>query len=1333
MSRCGRVALRWRAGFDRRCMVPLDARASRGTRAASALAFAIAFAFILSSSAEGAVAQFGSEGEGAGQFVEARGAAVEQASGDLYVVDRNNARVEKWSGEGVFLEAWGFGVENGEEKLEICTTATGCRAGSGGAGAGQFGRPSGVAVDNSLALSHGDVYVVDTENNRVQKFGPDGEFILMFGGEVNETKDEEAGASEAEKDLCTQVEVETRGVKCRSGVEGAAAGEFEGLASHQMASIAVDMEGHVYVGDATRVQRFSEGGVYEETALAGVGAIEALAAAPGEGIYVLSSERAGVREYQEGSEVGAVRDETGRSETIAAGTAGSLFVDDDPNPGSVETHSIRVYAADGAQTQAFDEGEEDGEYGVGWGETAGALYVVGSEGGVHVRVVTPPPPGPVLVARSELANEVEPTTAALHAKVNPEGQKSEYHFEFGTSQCAVSCGSATTAGELAASFEGDPVNAPLSGLKPETTYHFRVVATDSEGHSSEGPETTFTTLPALQLEGSSVADVAATSATFKAVIDPLGAAASWRIEYGPTSTYGSIAGEGTIAAGFAGVAVGAHPQTDLLAAHTYHYRVVVEDEREGVKYVVRGPDGTFTTQGEGEALALPDGRAWELVSPADRQDAAIQPLNGSGPVQAASGGGAIAYATLGAIEAAPEGDRALEASTVISTREPTGWSSRDIATANETVGENGPGVGRGDEYRLFSPDLSTALVLPLGPTPLPPLPPTAEQTLYLRHPDGSFEALVTAANVETGAHFGGALLSPATDATPNLSHVVFYSEVPLTSNAVGAGLYEWSSGRLQLVSVLPGGEPDSSEMALGDFRANMAGAVASEGTRVFWSAAPPGEHNLYMFDDETETTVQLDAVHGGTGQGETLAFFENTSVETSPQGAQVTRVFFTDAQELTTGASENSLYEYDAQTGELNDLTIPVNLGEGAAVQGLLPGVSEDGSYVYVVAQGVLARSANAFGEAATAGADNLYEMHRQGASWQPTFIATLSGEDAPDWGSQNRDLTRLTARASPDGRYLAFMSQRDLTGYDNRDAVSGEADEEVYLYDAQSAKLVCASCNPTGARPTGVDDVTTEGAGPLVDPLEEVWSGAWLAANVPVWTPIGAGEAVYQSRYLDDTGRLFFNSPDALVPQAVNHTEDVYEYEPLGVGSCAEASARYSAASAGCVSLISAGTSGEESEFLDASESGDDVFFLSAARLTPQVPASGYNVYDAHVCGAGWACAPPPQPVSVAPCESASECRAQSLSGTTSAGGPASASFEGAGNLAPAATSASKSKTTTRARKLASALKACEHIRVRKRRAACVTSARKRYGRKSAHERTHSAHRSFSKPGSRR
>ncbi len=158
---------------------------------------------------------------------------------------------------------------------------------------------------------------------------------------------------------------------------------------------------------------------------------------------------------------------------------------------------------------------------------------------------------------------------------------------------------------------------------------------------------------------------------------------------------------------------------------------------------------------------------------------------------------------------------------------------------------------------------------------------------------------------------------------------------------------------------------------------------------------------------------------------------------------------------------------------------------------------------MYFVAGGVLAAGASP-------GANNLYMAHEQGGMWRTTFIASLSADDVPDWTGR---LNGRTSRVSPDGRWLAFMSDRSLTGYDNRDASSGKPDEEVYEYDAVSGGLVCVSCDPSGARPQGVEyERLNDGlvGGDRVWPYRQ-----WLAANVPGWTPYRLGVALYQSRYL--------------------------------------------------------------------------------------------------------------------------------------------------------------------------------------------------------------------------
>ncbi len=451
------------------------------------------------------------------------------------------------------------------------------------------------------------------------------------------------------------------------------------------------------------------------------------------------------------------------------------------------------------------------------------------------------------------------------------------------------------------------------------------------------------------------------------------------------------------------------------------------------------------------------------------------------------------------------------------------------------------------------------------------------------------------------------------------------------------------------------------------------------------------------------------------------------SGETVPIGAGVfqtasaegSRVFFTEGSDLyvfevTSGRGE-------PLAGKTTDLTVVKNPGESAGVQGVVPGAAEDGSDVYFVASGVLSSAENGEHEKAVSGAPNLYVEHYNGApgegKWEePAFIATLSSGDSHDWETPFvGDLSWVTSEVSPSGRYLAFMSDRSLTGYDNIDASSGAADEEVFLYDAQSGRLVCASCDPTGARPVGVLGSGAFPTGLLVDGAGE-WNGRWLAGSVPGWDPLDTRHALRQPRYLSDSGRLFFNGADALVPADVNGREDVYQYEPGGKGSCRNASRSasevFSEAAGGCVALISSGTSAEESAFLDASSSGDDVFFLTASRLVPQDSDTALDVYDAHVCSEASPCIAPA--ASAPPCTTADSCRAAPLPQPSLFGAPPSATFSGAGNLPPPAGKPA-SKPLTRAQKLAKALKACHKKKNRRKRAACESQTRKSYGAKAS------------------
>ena len=526
-------------------------------------------------------------------------------------------------------------------------------------------------------------------------------------------------------------------------------------------------------------------------------------------------------------------------------------------------------------------------------------------------------------------------------------------------------------------------------------------------------------------------------------------------------------------------------------------------------------------------------------------------------------------------------------------------------------------------------------------------------------------------------------------ADTDLNNVIVRSkEAPLVAGAEEEMLYEWSAGKspgtqLQLVSVLPEVPPYEGKQARaaelgGGGEKDARGAVSNDGSRVVWSYK--GHLFMrYLLSGQSWQTVQLDLDAGENGHAE----FQFANSDGS-------RVFFTDEEHLTSDsgavAREPELYECDMaeEAGELvcdlNDLTI-AKKSESADVQGTVIVSENDSEYIYLVAKGALTNEAeeNAEGEEAEAGENNLYMLHYddQAKEWKPTFIALLSEEDSQDWTQEGSNLEKMTSRVSPDGEYLVFMSERSLTGYDNSDINSDLPDEEVYLYSAPSAgapsgSLVCVSCNPTGERPAGVfDTLAARGGRGLLADQQKIWgesvsSGRWLAGSVPGWTAMSLGVARYQSRYVSDNGRVFFDSPDALVPHATNGLMDVYEYDPAGVSAgspytCTESSPMFSAAADGCIGLISSGSSGEEAVFLDASENGEDVFFLTSAQLVAADKDTAFDVYDAHACGELAPCSS--EAVSVPACVTVEGCRMPPSSQPSIFGAPTSATFSGPGN----------------------------------------------------------------------
>ncbi len=402
------------------------------------------------------------------------------------------------------------------------------------------------------------------------------------------------------------------------------------------------------------------------------------------------------------------------------------------------------------------------------------------------------------------------------------------------------------------------------------------------------------------------------------------------------------------------------------------------------------------------------------------------------------------------------------------------------------------------------------------------------------------------------------------------------------------------------------------------------------------AAAAAGSLTLSRNATESKAGVVLSVATGCTeaekactisvsGEAEELSKMSGSRFWTA--SGDGTKAIFT-----TESAGASDLYEFDAET---EATTLIARGAPGVA------GASDDASRVYFVSSEALAGSGqNSEGDKAVAAKPNLY-LYEAGVGSR--FIATLSVADAKanllkgQISAVAQGAYARTTRVSADGLHLAFMSTASPTGYDNTDLASGQADAEVYLYDAGSEKLICASCNPSGARPAGASFGTTD---------------YWAAAHIPGWE-----NSLYAARVLSSDGRrLFFEAVDSLAGADTNGVADVYEWEAPGSGDCDEASPAYSPANEGCVALISSGKSARAAEFVDASPSGDDVFFSSKEQFVPADSDDLVDVYDARVGGGFPAADSPPAQCEGEACQSPPE--------VPNDPPPASSSFEGAGNV---------------------------------------------------------------------
>jgi hypothetical protein len=196
------------------------------------------------------------------------------------------------------------------------------------------------------------------------------------------------------------------------------------------------------------------------------------------------------------------------------------------------------------------------------------------------------------------ATSLSSGAATLNAKVNPNGGKvSKCTFEYGTSsvgersaQCSTLPGAGTSPVE---------VSAPISGLSANTTYRFRISATNATG-TSEGGEATFQTLSSPTVLTGSASAVEQTTATLEATVNPNGEeVTSCEFEYGTSSVGERSARCSTLpGAGTSPVEVSA-PIAGLSANTIYHFRISATNKGGPSE----GSEQTFETLPEAPSVA----------------------------------------------------------------------------------------------------------------------------------------------------------------------------------------------------------------------------------------------------------------------------------------------------------------------------------------------------------------------------------------------------------------------------------------------------------------------------------------------------------------------------------------------------------------------------------------------------------------------------------------------------------------------------------------------------------------------------------------------------------
>jgi hypothetical protein len=711
-----------------------------------------------------------------------------------------------------------------------------------------------------------------------------------------------------------------------------------------------------------------------------------------------------------------------------------------------------------------------------------------------------------------------------------------------------------------------PVTAQLTGLSANTTYYLRLTATNLGGPDSLDAAN-FETTAVIKAQTLSAGALGSDSATLAGRINPANAPVTYQFEWGTSNAYGNFAPADPepLAAANENFNVVTVPLTGLEPETTYHFQLVATNTE--TNQVVEGGDRTFTTAADagpsgpcpnetsrtGFSANLPDCRAYEFVTPG-LNSAAMSPRQGL----AQPDGSKILFRT---IDAPDDAESSLTVNNyAVAERGPDGWNVKSVTPPSPAAAStffSSAALGMSNDFTKSFVGTPQPLTDSEGPVGIDLFMHTlgGDSVRLTKVPIEPFPPPFT---VYSNKDF-------APQSSRNDKHVFFQPSLKqLPEDPIDGNWYEWTEGTLRLVGILPNGTPAPNGATIVAFGLP---SLSDDGTLIAFSEiSNSGSYYLRINGEETvevsesQRTVDPDpephaAIDpmGITRDGSQVLFISKS---------QLTNDAFTGETEGAPNHKGGDLYSYDVQSGMLTDLTAdasPEDEETGANVRAVV-GASHDGSYIYFVATGKLA-------DGAVSGERNLYVEH----NGEITFIAP--GADAI-FEEEGVGKSGGAVVVTSDGLHALIGSRQSLTGYNNTSTSTGEPAGMIYRY-TYGGSLECVSCRPDGSQPSG---------------------DSGLGEN------FGFGTLLPHHPISEDGSRIFFQSADPILPESpvlpesTDGVQSIYEWTK------------------GEIHLISPSDAEYPSTLLDASASGDDVFFITYDELTPDGDGPVQAIYDARV-----------------------------------------------------------------------------------------------------------------------